>query len=87
MPQAILIAMQIFSFLAENKAAIITLIQTLEQLLADAPGSAKAQAVKDFIAKAMGMEAQMETAWPFVAPIFNLLVATVKVKPASAPAA
>jgi hypothetical protein len=34
--------------------------------------------VKDFIGQAMAIEAQMEAAWPIVAPIFNLFVAAVK---------
>lgn len=78
MLQMIALAMQIFAYLTENKDAIKTLILNIEGLIPEAAGSSKAQAVRTFIGTAMGQEAQIEAAWPLVAPIFNLFVAHVK---------
>jgi hypothetical protein len=76
--QALAIALQILTFLAQNKDNIKSIVLTIEQMAGDMPGSSKAQAVKDVIGKALSIEAQIEAAWPIVAPIFNLFVAAVK---------
>ncbi len=47
-------------------------------LIHDAPGATKAEAAKTFIASSLGIEAQVEQAWPLVGPLFNALVALVK---------
>lgn len=74
--------MQVFltvlTFIIQNRADIIEIIKSIEALIPDAPGNEKAAAVKEVIGKAIGTEQQLETAWPLVQPIFNLLVASVK---------
>jgi hypothetical protein len=81
MNAAITIALQILSFLFNNKDTIIQVIKDIEGLIPDAPGGTKAAAVKGFIASAIGVEAEIERGWPIVSPIFNALVALVKGKP------
>jgi hypothetical protein len=76
--QALSIAIQIITFLAQHKDDIKAIVLNIEQMMGDMPGNSKAQAVKDFIGQAMAIEGQMEAAWPIVAPIFNLFVAAVK---------
>ena len=72
------VVVQIFAFLVSHKDTIKALILALQDLMPDAPGTSKAQAVKDFIAKALGIEASIEAAWPQVAPLFNLFVSLTK---------
>ena len=81
MAPAILVALQVISYLAQNKDTIKQTILDIQSLIPDAPGSDKASAIKVFVAAAIGAEAQIEAAWPFIAPIFNMFVASVK-KPA-----
>ena len=78
MPQIVTLALSIISFLVSNKSQIVQVITEIELLIPDAPGSTKAAAVKSFIATSLGVEAQVEQAWPLVGPIFNALVALVK---------
>lgn len=72
------IILQVISFLVANKEQIKEVILSIEALIPDTPGSAKAGAVKAFIGTALGIEAQIEAVWPLVSPIFNLLVGSVK---------
>ena len=78
MSQIVTLALSIISFLVSNKSQIVQVITEIELLIPDAPGSTKAAAVKSFIATSLGVEAQVEQAWPLVGPIFNALVALVK---------
>lgn len=78
MAPAILVAFQVISYLAANKDTIKQSIMDIEALIPSAPGNDKASALKGFIAGAVGVEAQIEAAWPFIAPIFNLFVASIK---------
>jgi hypothetical protein len=80
------VAMQVIGFLVENKDQIKQVVQSIEKLIPDAPGSDKAASVRAFIGKALDVEAQIEAAWPLVAPFFNLFVSVVKGK-TTAPAA
>ena len=81
MPQVAALFLQVVTFFVQNKAQIIQLIQNIEALIPDVPGDTKATQVKNFIATSLGIEAQIESVWPAVSPIFNLIVAAVK-KPA-----
>lgn len=72
------IAIQIIGYIVENKDTIKGLIFSIQSLIPDAAGGDKANAVKSFIGKALNIEGQLESAWPMVAPIFNLFVAAVK---------
>ena len=86
MNQIITIALQIISYLVQNKDTIKQLILDIEALIPDSPGAVKAQVVRNFIGTALGIEAQLEAAWTAIGPMFNAFVAMVKVpKPASAP--
>jgi hypothetical protein len=76
------VALQIIAFLFSNKDTIKQIVIGLEDLAGDLPGSAKAQAVKDFIAKALSIESQVEQSWPIAAPIFNAIVSAIKAKKA-----
>ena len=78
MSQIITTAMQILAYLIANKDTIRQLVINIEGLIPDAPGQAKAQAVKTFIAAGLGIEAQVEQSWPLVSPVFNLFVGIVK---------
>lgn len=71
-------ALQIISFLVSNRDAIKQLVLQIEQMAGSLPGNQKAQAVKTAIGAAMGVEAQIEQAWPIVSPVFNLAVAAIK---------
>lgn len=72
------IFLQVLVWLEANKDNLKQIIIQIENLIPDAPGNQKAQAVKGAIAAAMGIEAQIEQVWPLVSPIFNALVALVK---------
>ena len=72
------IFMQIVSFIASNKDMLKTLVLDLENLIPDAPGNAKAAAVRAAIGTAIGIENQIEAVWPMIAPIFNLFVGAIK---------
>jgi hypothetical protein len=75
--------LSIISYLVKNKDQIQQTVQDLETLLPDSGnGAAKLAVVKNLIATAIGAEAQIEAVWPFVAPIFNAIVAKIKGKPA-----
>ena len=76
--QALSIVIQVLSFFATNREAIKQIILDIEALIPDAPGATKAAQVKAFIATAMGIETQVESAWPLISPIFNLFVGWVK---------
>ena len=69
---------QIVSFLLANRAQIKQLILDIQGLIPDAPGADKAAAVRHFIGAALNISDQIESAWPMVAPIFNLFVADTK---------
>lgn len=71
----------VLAFLVSNRAAIKDLILHVQDLIPDAPGADKAALVKSWIGAAIGAEAQVESVWPLVSPLFNLIVAAVK-KPA-----
>lgn len=72
------IFLQVLAFIVTNRAQIIDLIKHIEALIPDAPGNEKASAVKVTLGKLLGQEQQLDTVWPMVQPIFNLLVAQVK---------
>ena len=76
MSSILIVALQIISFLATHREQLKQLVLDLEGLLTD--GSTKAGAVKSFIGAALGVEGQLEAAWPIVAPVFNGFVAHVK---------
>ena len=71
-------ALSVLGFLVQHKDDVKALILQVEQLMGEAAGNEKAQAVKTFIGTALGIEAQLEQAWPLVSPIFNAFVALVK---------
>lgn len=72
--------LQVLAFLITNRAQIIEIITGIEALIPDAPGSEKAAAAKAAIAKGLNVESAVETAWPMIQPIFDLLVASAKGK-------
>lgn len=72
------IFLQIVSFLVQNRAQIKQLILDIQNLIPDAPGADKAGLVKSFIAASLQVEGQIESAWPFVAPLFNAFVSDTK---------
>lgn len=72
------IALQIISFIRENQALLKALVLDIEGLIPNTPGNTKATAVRTAIGIFMGIEAQIETAWPMVAPIFNIFIGDVK---------
>jgi hypothetical protein len=82
----IALLLSVFSFFAQNKDTIKQVVTSVETLIPEAPGNQKAQAVKTFIGAAMGIEGEIEQAWPLVAPIFNLFVAHTKHPVAAVPA-
>jgi hypothetical protein len=71
-------ALSVISFIAQNRDTLKQIVVSIENLIPDAAGNSKAAAVRDFIGKALDMEAQMEQLWPLVLPFFNLFVADVK---------
>lgn len=75
------VALQILGYLAANKDAIKQLILSIEGIVGEIAGPDKAAIVKQYVATALSVEAQVEQAWPLVAPLFNTFVALVK-KPA-----
>lgn len=87
MPPAALAAFQIFSFMASHKDELKQAVVDVENIAAEAAGPTKGAVIKSVIAGALGIEAQIEAAWPFVAPIFNAFVAKAKGAPAQAPTA
>ena len=72
------IFLQIISYLADNREGIKILVKNIENLIPEAPGNTKAAAVRGAIGTALGIETQIESIWPMVAPIFNLFVSGVK---------
>lgn len=70
--------LQVFTFLASNKDTIKGIILSIESLIPSAAGDVKATQLKDAVAKAMGIEAQIESVWPMVQGVFNVFVAQVK---------
>lgn len=74
----ITILIQILSFLASNRAQIKELVLAIESMLPDAPGTSKANTVKQFIGAALGITEQIEAVWPAVAPLFNAFVGLIK---------
>lgn len=78
MGQIISAFLQIVAYLASNRDQIKQLILDLEALMPGAMGADKANIVKGFIGTALGIEAQLEQAWVFVAPIFNHFVSATK---------
>jgi hypothetical protein len=72
------VALQIIAYLVSNREQIKDLILALESLAEKAVGPEKGAAIKGFIASAMGIESQIEAAWPMVAPFFNLFVKSIK---------
>jgi hypothetical protein len=71
---------QLLTFLVDHKDEIKSIVLQIQTLIPDAPGTEKAAIVKSFISKALGIEATIESVWPMVAPVFNLIVAAVKAK-------
>ena len=69
---------QIIGFLSEHREQIKKLIVDIESLIPNTPGSGKSLLVRNLIATSLGIEAQMEQAWPFVSGLFNDLVAVTK---------
>ncbi|MFZ6653779.1 hypothetical protein [Undibacterium sp. TJN19] len=69
---------QIIGFLSEHREQIKKLIVDIESLIPNTPGASKAQLVRNLIATSLGIEAQIEQAWPFVSSLFNDLVAVTK---------
>jgi hypothetical protein len=78
MGNALLIALQIIEWLAANRDTIKKTILNIEALIPDAPGGTKAAAVRSFIGSAMGIESQIEDAWVYAGPVFNLFVSMTK---------
>jgi len=74
----------ILSFMYDHREDIKKLILQVEGLMGEAPGTSKMAVVRGWIGTAMGIEQQIESAWPMVAPFFNLMVSLVKGKVASA---
>ena len=56
--------LQIIAFLAEHKEQIKKLILDIENLIPTTSGNNKAMIVRNFIATSLGVEAQIEQAWP-----------------------
>lgn len=73
-------AISILSFLWDERENVKKLILLVQDAYEGAAGEEKAKAVKEFIAKALGIEDRIEGAWPIAAPFFNRLVAKVKGK-------
>jgi hypothetical protein len=74
------IVLQILSFLVEHKQDIKDMILKIEALVGEAAGPEKAAIIRAYVGTAMNLSEQVEVAWPFVAPFFNLLVKVVKGK-------
>lgn len=81
--QAILqMAVAVILWIVAHKDQIKGVILGIEELMKDAPGASKAEAVRDTIAAGMLAEGKLEgdiaKVWPFVGPTFNKFVAKVK---------
>lgn len=83
MAQAFLVFLKVMAYLAANRPELVGLVKNVQDLIPDAPGTSKAGAVKEFVAKVLGVEEHIDQAWPLVAPFFNLFVAGVKGKPSA----
>lgn len=75
-------AVAMILWIATHRDDIKNAVVGVEQLLSDAPGVAKAQAVRGFIVAGMQaegvLEQDIEKVWPFVGPTFDKFVAKVK---------
>lgn len=71
---------QVLGFLIANKETFRQIISGIEELAPDAPGTAKAGAVRGIIGDALNIAKEIEAVWPLVLPIFNLFVARTKGK-------
>ena len=83
MNPAFLITEQILEFLWTNRDKVKAIVLGLEGLAEGALGVDKAAAFKSHIGAVLGVEAQIEAAWPMVAPFFNLAVKSIKAKAAT----
>ncbi|MFZ6681027.1 hypothetical protein [Undibacterium sp. Tian12W] len=70
--------LQVIAFLAEHKEQIRKLILDIENLIPATAGNNNALIARNFIATGLGIEAQIEQAWPYVSGLFNDLVAATK---------
>lgn len=71
-------AVRVLLFMATHKQDIKDLIVATEDLFESATGVDKMNKVRASIAKALGVEDQIEAVWDTVAPFFNTLVADTK---------
>lgn len=69
---------QVLGFLIANKETFRQIISGIEELAPDAPGAAKAGAVRGIIGDALNIAKEIDAVWPLVLPVFNLLVSSVK---------
>lgn len=69
---------QVISFLVQHKDQIKQAVTDLEALMPNVGGSAKLQVIKNIVATALNIEAQIEALWPLVAPMFTALVSNIK---------
>ena len=70
--------LQILAFLIANRDQIIDIIKAIEAMIPDAPGTEKAAVLKNAVGEVLGTARLLDTAWPMVQPVLNLLVASVK---------
>jgi hypothetical protein len=73
-------------YLFTHREQVNAVILGIEDLMKDAPGDSKAASFRGYLGAMLGMETQIDQAWPIVAPFFNAIVAKAKAPPA-APAA
>lgn len=75
-------AAQVLLYLFTHREEIKQVVVNVDALLSDAPGTARAAAVGNFIAQGIREETQIEVdfqkALPFIGPIFDGFVAKVK---------
>ncbi len=76
------VVIQVIDFLVEHKEDIKKMVLALESLAETAAGPDKAAVIRQYIGGALNMEAQVEAAWPAIAPFFNLAVSAIKAKTA-----
>lgn len=69
---------QVLGFLIANKETFRQIISGIEELAPDAPGTAKAGAVRGIVGDALNIAKEIDAVWPLVLPVFNLLVSSVK---------
>jgi hypothetical protein len=77
------IILQIIDFFLQHRAELGKLVMALETLAEGVAGPEKGAVLRDFVAKALGIEAQVEAVWEDVQPMVNLFVAATKKKAAT----